>query len=50
MKEADSPAALPMGGKRPFALAGEADRVRVRLNEKPDITLSAMLDSKRDAG
>ena len=33
-----SPAALPMGGKRPFTLAGEAAWVRSRLAAKPDIT------------
>lgn len=35
---AGSPAALPMGGKKPFKLAEEADWVRARLAEKPDIT------------
>jgi transposase len=33
-----SPAALPMGGKKPFTLAEEADWIRARLAEKPDIT------------
>lgn len=33
-----SAAALPMGGKKPFALASEAEWVRARLAEKPDIT------------
>ena len=33
-----SPAALPMGGKKPFALADEAAWIRARLAEKPDIT------------
>ena len=33
-----SPAALPMGGKKPFALAEEAEWIRARLAEKPDIT------------
>ena len=33
-----SPAAQPMGGKKPFALAGEAEWVRARLAEQPDIT------------
>lgn len=50
MKEADCPAALPMGGKRPFALAGEADWVRARLKEKPDIILSALLTEVRECG
>jgi transposase len=43
MAETGSPAALPMGGKRPFALATEADWVLARLREKPDITLQALL-------
>ena len=33
-----SPAALPMGGKKPFALADQADWIRTRLAGKPDIT------------
>jgi transposase len=33
-----SPAALPMGGKKPFKLADEADWILRRLAEKPDIT------------
>jgi putative transposase len=31
-------AALPMGGKKPFALADEAAWIRARVAEKPDIT------------
>jgi transposase len=33
-----SPAALPMGGKKPFILADEADWIRARVAKKPDIT------------
>lgn len=36
--ETGSPAALPMGGKKPFALAAEAGWIGARLAEKPDIT------------
>ena len=36
--ESGSPAALPMGGKKPFALADEAAWIRARVAEKPDIT------------
>lgn len=36
--ETGSPAALPMGGRKPFKLAGEAAWIRARLAEKPDIT------------
>ena len=38
MKETGSPAALPMGGHKPFKLAGEGEWVRQRIAEKPDIT------------
>jgi transposase len=37
-----SPAAAPMGGHRPFVLAGERDWLRARLSEKSDITLRAL--------
>lgn len=37
-----SPAAAPMGGRRPFALAGERDFMLARLREKPDLTLRAL--------
>jgi transposase len=33
-----NPAALPMGGKKPFSLADEADWIRARIADKPDIT------------
>lgn len=36
--ETGSPAALPMGGKKPFALADEATWIKARMAEKPDIT------------
>lgn len=38
MAETGSPAARPMGGKKPFALAGEKPWIEARLSEKPDIT------------
>ena len=37
-EETGSPAALPMGGKKPFALAGEAGWIGARLAEKSDLT------------
>jgi transposase len=37
-KATGSPAAFPMGGKKPFTLAEEAEWIRARLAEKPDIT------------
>jgi transposase len=42
MKETGSPAALSMGGKRPFTLAAETDWVLARLKQKPDMTLNAL--------
>src|ERR1700757_1252017 len=50
LKETGSPAARPMGGKRPFALASEADWVLARLKQKPDITLNALLSELRARG
>jgi transposase len=38
-----SPAALPMGGKRPYVLAGEEEWLRRRVAERPDITLHELL-------
>jgi transposase len=37
-RETGSPAALPMGGKKPFVLADEAAWIGARVAEKPDIT------------
>jgi transposase len=39
--ETGSPAALPMGGKKPFALADEEAWIRDRIEEKPDRTRAA---------
>lgn len=49
-REAGSPAALPMGGKRPFALEGERDWVLGRIAAQPDITLRALLAELGDRG
>jgi transposase-like protein len=38
-----SPAARPMGGKRPYLLAGQRGWLLARLDEKPDLTLHALL-------
>lgn len=43
-RQTGSPAASKMGGHRPFKLAGEADWLRARLVEKPDLTLRALVD------
>ena len=49
-RETGSPAPLPMGGKRPFALAGERDWVLGRIAEQPDLPLRALLAELRDRG
>jgi transposase len=49
-RDTGSPAALPMGGKRPFSLAMERPWVLARLAAKPDITLRALLAELRDRG
>lgn len=43
-------AALPMGGRRPFALAPYAAWVLARLREKPDLTLMALLSELQARG
>ncbi len=48
--ETGSPAALPMGGKKPFTLAGEEAWIRARLAEKPDITGRELLAELRQRG
>lgn len=38
-----SPAAKPMGGKRPYLLEEHRDWLLARIREKPDLTLHALL-------
>lgn len=45
-----SSAAKPMGGKRPYVLAGQRDFLMARLAEKPDLTLHALLFELRGRG
>jgi len=45
-----SAAAKAMGGKRPFLLAHQRDWLIKRLEEKPDLTLHALLDELRRRG
>ena len=45
-----SPAARPMGGNRPYALAGERDWLLARVAEKPDITLRALVAELSERG
>lgn len=43
-------AAQPMGGQRPFALAGERDRILGRIAQQPDLPLRALLAELHDRG
>ena len=45
-----SPAAKPMGGHRPFALAGERDWLLARMSEQPDITTRALAAELAERG
>jgi transposase len=45
-----SPAARPIGRRRPFVLAGELTWLLARLAETPDITLRALLAELRERG
>ena len=45
-----SPAALRMGGRRPYLVARERDWVLSRIAEKPDLTLRALLKELADRG
>lgn len=45
-----SVAAKPMGGKRPYALAGERVFVLRRMEEKPDLTISALTAELAERG
>jgi transposase len=45
-----SPAALKMGGRRPYLVARERDWVLARIVEKPDLTLRALLKELSDRG
>ena len=49
-REAGTPAAKPMGGKRPYVLAGQRDWLLARLAQKPDLTLHALLAELRKRG
>jgi transposase len=50
LRDTGSPAALPMGGKRPFKLAQHRDWVLARVAEKPDITLTELSAELQDCG
>lgn len=42
-RETGSPAAKPMGGRRPLKLADAREWLLARVGEKPDLTLEALL-------
>jgi transposase len=42
-REKGSAAARPMGGQRPFALAGERERILERIAQQPDLPLRTLL-------
>src|ERR1700687_150200 len=48
--ETGSPAALPMGGKKPFTLANEEAWIRTRVEEKPDVTGRELLAEVNQRG
>lgn len=48
--ETGSPAALPMGGKKPFTLSDEEAWIRARVDEKPDLTGRELLAELRQRG
>jgi transposase len=50
LAETGSPAALPMGGKKPFSLANEEGWIRARVEEKPDITGRELLAELKQRG
>lgn len=49
-RETGSPAALPMGGKRQFALAEQREWLQARVAAKPDITRRALLAELGERG
>ena len=50
MAETGSPAALPVGGKKPFTLVGEKAWIKARVDEKPDITGRELLAELNQRG
>ena len=50
LSETGSPAALPMGGKKPFTLADEETWIRNRVEEKPDMTGRELLAELNQRG
>lgn len=49
-RETGSPAAKPMGGRRPFALEREREWLLARVVQQPDITLRALVAELAERG
>jgi transposase len=49
-REIGSPAARPVGGCKPYAVAAERDWVLARIAEQPDLTLRALVGELADRG
>lgn len=49
-RRSGSPAARPVGGRRPYAVAREREWLLARIKEKPDLTLRALLHELKDRG
>jgi transposase len=49
-RESGSPAAKPVGGRKPYAVATERDWVLARIAEQPDLTLRALVVELADRG
>jgi transposase len=49
-RESGSPAAKPVGGRKPYAVATERDWVLARIVEQPDLTLRALVVELADRG
>ena len=50
LRTTGSPAARPMGGRKPVALVGERDWLLARIVEQPDLTLRAIRAELADRG
>ena len=49
-RETGSPAAFPMGGKKPFSLTDQETWIRTRVAEKPDLTGRELLAELNQRG
>jgi transposase len=49
-RQTGSPAARPMGGRRPYAVAGEREWLLARIVEEPDVTLRGLVAELAERG